>query len=132
MKKHLKMNNKGFTLVELMVALVVFAIGILAVGQLQVTSIRYNAHAQRMSEATMLAQGQMDSMLACAYVDASVGTVSYDTSNPTYTITTKVTEDSEDLSVPIAAIKQINVEVTWTSRGTTKNVTLDSIRTDLD
>jgi type IV pilus modification protein PilV len=122
MKKHLKTNNKGFTLVELMVALVVFAVGILAVGQLQVTSIRYNSHAQRMSEATMLAQSQMEELMSIDY-----DTVAAETATAgSYLIKWQVDDD------PVAEIKDIAVTVSWACRGVDKNVSLNCLRSKLD
>ncbi|MBW2186490.1 MAG: prepilin-type N-terminal cleavage/methylation domain-containing protein [Deltaproteobacteria bacterium] len=115
-------NNKGFTLVELMVALVIFAVGILAVGQLQVTSIRYNSHAQRMSEATMLAQSQMEELMSIDYDTVAAETAT----TGSYLIKWQVDDD------PVAEIKDIAVTVSWDCRGVDKNVSLNCLRSKLD
>jgi len=134
MRKHLTINNEGFTLVELMLALVVFAVGVLAVAQMQLTSMRYNTQAQQMSEATMLAQGKMDELMALGYGDTAldVGTVSEALSPPLshYTITTTVGIDPETTAK--AATKEIEVKVSWSSRGGDKKVILNCIKTELD
>jgi len=57
-------NEKGFTLVELLVALTLMAIGILAVVQMQIVAIQSNAIAQRLTVATNIAQGVMDDILS--------------------------------------------------------------------
>lgn len=49
-----KNNQKGFTLIETLMAMAIFAIGILALAGLQVTYIGGNASAQLQTEATAL------------------------------------------------------------------------------
>ncbi|MDD2273473.1 MAG: prepilin-type N-terminal cleavage/methylation domain-containing protein [Desulfuromonadaceae bacterium] len=54
MNRHL--NKKGFTLVELLVALTLMSIGILAVVQMQIVALRSNTIAQKLTVATNIAQ----------------------------------------------------------------------------
>jgi prepilin-type N-terminal cleavage/methylation domain-containing protein len=54
MSQHL--NNKGFSLVELMIALVLMAIGILAVLQMQIVGMQSSSIANQLSVATGLAR----------------------------------------------------------------------------
>lgn len=61
--KQLK-TNKGFSLVELLVAITLLTVGILSMVQMQVVAIQSNAHANRLSVATGLAQEVMDDILA--------------------------------------------------------------------
>lgn len=49
-----KNNQEGFTLIEVLMAMAIFAIGILALAGLQVTYIGGNASAQMQTEATAL------------------------------------------------------------------------------
>lgn len=58
MNRHL--NEKGFTLVELLVAITIMAIGILAVVQMQVVALQSNSIANKLGVATSLAQEVMD------------------------------------------------------------------------
>jgi len=60
----LQSNEKGFTLVELLVALTLMAIGILAVVQMQIVAIQSNSIAQKLTVATNIAQGVMDDILS--------------------------------------------------------------------
>jgi len=60
----LQSNEKGFTLVELLVALTLMAIGILAVVQMQIVAIKSNSIAQKLTVATNIAQGVMDDILS--------------------------------------------------------------------
>ncbi|MBV5340687.1 MAG: prepilin-type N-terminal cleavage/methylation domain-containing protein [Deltaproteobacteria bacterium] len=55
-----QLNEKGFTLVELLVALTIMAIGILAVVQMQIVALQSNSIANSLSVATSLAQEVME------------------------------------------------------------------------
>jgi prepilin-type N-terminal cleavage/methylation domain-containing protein len=57
----------GFTLLEVMIALAIFAIGILAVSAMQINSINQNAGARMQTEATSLASDSMERLLALPY-----------------------------------------------------------------
>jgi type IV pilus assembly protein PilV len=81
----------GFTLVEVLVALVVLSIGLLGIASLQLSSLRWNQGAAARSQATLLAYDIVDRMRANqksatlgeydqAYgaVSGTAGTVSFD------------------------------------------------------
>lgn len=53
----------GFTLIEIMAALVVFAVGIISIISMQVQSIRQNAFSNRIGIGTTLAQDKMEDIM---------------------------------------------------------------------
>jgi type IV pilus assembly protein PilV len=55
---------RGFTLVEVLVALVVLSIGLLGIASLQLSSLRWNHGASKRSQATLLAYDILDRMRA--------------------------------------------------------------------
>lgn len=57
----------GFTLLEVMIAMAIFAVGILAVSAMQINSINQNAGARMQTEATSLASDAMERLLALPY-----------------------------------------------------------------
>lgn len=63
----MKFDEKGFSLVELLIAISLMAIGLLAAAGMQVTAINSNSFANRLSVATTLAHGVMEDILAREY-----------------------------------------------------------------
>ncbi len=71
-------NRNGFTLIELLIALTLLAIGILSVITMQVTAIKSNSIANRLSAANALAQEVMDDMMSWDISDTRVNTATTD------------------------------------------------------
>ncbi len=71
MKRHIT-NREGFSLIELLVAMSLLSIGIFSVISMQVTAIKSNSIANRLSVATALAQETMDDILALDISDPLV------------------------------------------------------------
>jgi len=65
-KKTMLNDEQGFTLAELLVALTIFAVGLLAIASMQVTAIRANSQANRLSTEALLAHGIKEEILARA------------------------------------------------------------------
>ena len=66
-KKNCRIDDRGFTFVELLIVIAIFSIGILAVASMQVTTINTNASARMSGEATALAANQIETLMACNY-----------------------------------------------------------------
>lgn len=76
-------NEKGFSLVELLIAVFLLTVGLLTVAAMQTTAINYNSWANRLTTATALAQEVMEDLLARDSTDAvfqtdSGGEILYD------------------------------------------------------
>lgn len=65
--KHL--DDKGFTLIEILIAITIFAIGLLAVAGLQINAMRHNSLSTLRTSGAALAQGVMEQVLALASDD---------------------------------------------------------------
>ncbi len=68
-------NNKitcqsGFTLLEVLIALLIFSVGILGVKSMQLTSIKGNSKASRITAASNVAVDHLETFLALDYSDA--------------------------------------------------------------
>ena len=68
----MNLKEKGFTLIELMIAMVVLGIGILALIQMQVAAMSGNSSANQMTVATTLAQDQIERLKSLSYFDAAL------------------------------------------------------------
>jgi len=62
-----QLSSAGFTMVEVLIALVVFSIGILAVFAMQISAINQNAAARMQSEATGVAVHTMERLIVAPY-----------------------------------------------------------------
>lgn len=67
-----KKDEKGFTIIEILVAIAIFSIGMLAVASLQITSINANTSARKISDVTILAENQIESLMSLAYNDSEL------------------------------------------------------------
>ena len=53
-------GDQGFTLVELLIALTIFAVGLLALASMQITAVKEGSHANRLTQEAAVAQGIME------------------------------------------------------------------------
>ena len=60
-------NEKGFSLLEVLIALVILALGLLALGNMQVMGIGGNASGQKITTATTLAQDALEGLTNVPY-----------------------------------------------------------------
>ncbi len=99
----------GFTLIEVLIAIAIFSIGILAIATLQIKSINANSAARMQSEATTAAVDCMERLMSLPYenpeLDESAG-IQQNQVGP-YTVFWKVQDEA-----PISWCKTISVWVT--------------------
>lgn len=60
-------RQQGFTLIEVMIAIVLLTIGILAAGTMQISSLGGNSNANRITQASTLAGGRIESIMSKPY-----------------------------------------------------------------
>ena len=101
-----KINQCGFTLIEVLVSIAILAIGILAMGSMQIMSIRGNVHANQMTEASIVARDRMERLMAMAYtattMDAGLTQDTYQDDNPPsgYAIGWEITNGCSGCATP--------------------------------
>jgi type IV pilus modification protein PilV len=121
-----KNSTQGFSLVEVLIALAIFAVGVLAVALMLDTSIHYNSSARLMSEATEIAQHQMEKLMNASYNDAELDAFSSPYGPNTigsYSVSWTVQEN-----IPMSDMKTIKLTVAWNNQGESKSLTVDSIK----
>lgn len=65
-------SEKGFSLIELMIAMAIFSIGILAVMTMQISTINSNSGARKISDALVMANDQLENFMASPYTSAEL------------------------------------------------------------
>ena len=109
-------NNNGFTLLEILVAIVLLSIGLLAMASLTVGIMGGNLFSNQLTTATTLAQDKMEDVRRRGYsgLPASDTTTTEDYGQITgYPLHRRVTFTDFDYSVAGAGLKKITVTVFW-------------------
>ncbi|MBF0413431.1 MAG: prepilin-type N-terminal cleavage/methylation domain-containing protein [Desulfamplus sp.] len=117
-----KPDSKGFTLIEVMIAMAIFAIGILGATKLQITATDGNTTSRTMSEATTVVIDNIEKLIINNSYDkveiintepvnvSAAENAAYDT---TYEVTTEPTPILEDIQI-------LNDSEAWESIKVTK------------
>jgi type IV pilus assembly protein PilV len=64
--------NQGFTLIEILIAMAIFAIGILAVGSMQITAVNTNARARNSMTVVTMAKDRAEELTTLPYDHADL------------------------------------------------------------
>ena len=128
-KNHFCSRSNGFTLIEVLIAMAIFSIGILAVASMQLWNVKNNTTGNITTLATLLARNQMEQLKNVA--DVTTLASGTDPNNP-------VDENGNAggiftrswvITNPLggSATRQIQVTVSWTKGGPNRSVVLTSI-----
>jgi type IV pilus assembly protein PilV len=111
-RKNKMHDQSGFTLIEVMIAVVILAAGILALATMQIVSIRSNAFSTEMTYATMLAQSQFEQFRNMNYdsvvTDTDLIPATETSKGIPYTVQWTVSDDD-----PTTDMKTIDLDVLW-------------------
>ena len=120
-------SEAGFTLVEVLIAISIFAVGMLAVASMQISGLQGYAAANDLSGAAAWGADRVETLIALPYdhADLDPGVVKSATEGR-YTIEWQVTE-----GVPLDNIKTIAVTVRWTDRNLAKQLVLNYYKVDI-
>jgi type IV pilus modification protein PilV len=104
-----KTNTRGFTVLEVLIAMGIFTVAILGVAISATSVIKANRVSYSTTIATNLAQDKLEELKANPASLASGGPITDTISGETFTRTWTVTSSS-----PVAGMSRIDVTVTWT------------------
>jgi type IV pilus modification protein PilV len=119
-----ELNQKGFTLLEVLIGLVILAIGLLGITSMQIASVKGNTLSSNVTQAANLAQDKLEYLKDLSYADPNLNPGQYDEGTISGSIFSRkysIGEDEGD------SIKTITVTVQWTDR-VKHNLTLTTIR----
>ncbi|MBE0595778.1 MAG: prepilin-type N-terminal cleavage/methylation domain-containing protein [Desulfuromonadales bacterium] len=127
MRKQITSSQAGFTLVEILIAMTIFAFGMLAVATLQITALTGNSAARGVTEANALAQNKLEELQSIPFddVNGSAGPETISHYGKAYALSWTVDDD-----LPVAGLKTIAVTVQWQEKGGAKTTSLRYIRAD--
>ena len=105
-------TTKGFTIIEVLMALAIFAIGILGVAKMQISSTGYNTSSRVYTEAASLGAGQIEELINEDFEDLADDSAPDVGPNNMYDVVWDV-EDVVDPSTGVdIGLKRIEVTVT--------------------
>jgi type IV pilus assembly protein PilV len=140
--KIIRSEQAGFTLLEVLVAVVIFTIGILSVNAMQIAAIGGNTAANRITQSTTWASDRVESLLGLDYGDTVLNDGNGDgdaglddvgasadgnltSPDSKYSIYWNVSDDS-----PFIGVKTIRVIINTLEKGVTKSVSMTYIKSD--
>jgi type IV pilus assembly protein PilV len=111
--RRLLQSRAGFSLIEVLVAVSIFAVGMLGLASGAISIMRANKTAQFHTMATNLAQEKLEQLKSTSVAFVSSCTNSCEADPPTYLGVTFKRSWSAALNVPQPGLKQITVTVEW-------------------
>jgi len=126
------MDSKGFTIVEVLIAMAIFLIGFLAVGAMQMSSVNGNAKARMRTEATTIAAQHAEKFLAMNFANIDGSLADYPIIQGPYTIETPIIVSRTDTPELTATNNRtINITVQWKQKGKDRSVTYSLVAVDI-
>jgi len=117
-------NQKGFTLLEFLIAVVILSVGLLGMGSLTGAMVNFNRVAYNSTKAVTLAEEKMEEVRSLNYQSIESLTSGSDTES-IFTRSWAVAADTPNTSND--GMTTITVTVAWTWKGNSKNIELKSI-----
>jgi Tfp pilus assembly protein PilV len=124
-------SERGFTLIETSIAMIVLMVAGLAASSLFVYSIKYNAGANDRAVAQSIAQRQMESLRKTPFDTIAASTATVTSAGRSYTVTVAVCNDGSAACGGNTNVKRLTVTVTPASAGkgwSVSSVTLMTLR----
>ena len=123
-------NSYGFTILEVMIAMAIFAIGILGIVKLQVSSTFSNTSSRTMSEATGAVAGNIEQfVLNDPYDEIPADPSVFESdSGVKYNISRTVNEIQLNPANTTYNVKQITTKVEWSDKGEKKTFSVNTYK----
>jgi len=122
-------GDKGFSLLEVLVGMAVFMIGMLGVIVLFMSAVRMNAFSGNFSEANSLAVRKIEELRESDYDLIVSGTDSGLGKDGIFTVNKVVTETD---NTTLKDLKTIDITVSWTVKESTQSITMRTLRSNYE
>jgi len=119
-------RSRGFSIIEVLAAMSLFAILASAICAVAVTSVRFTTANRHATLAAMLAQQELEDLRGMAYDDIVSRSTIDTVEGQTFTVSSNVTANS-----PAAGMKRIVVTVSWTGPEGSSDHAIETIFTSL-
>lgn len=136
-EKNKPRREKGFSILEVMIAISILSIGLLSIGVLQSAAMKGNVTSRSISEASVMASDQIETLLALpsghgdltdrtndgtAGLASADGFSDWNRIDGRYTVFWNIADD-----VVCAGTKTVAVIVQWMDRGTNRRVVMQGV-----
>jgi prepilin-type N-terminal cleavage/methylation domain-containing protein len=101
--------KNGFSLIEVLIALVLFAAGVLGVGAMQINSIKGNSFSQEVTQATVLSQEKLEDLKKMSFDDTNLSNGHHDEG----VLSGSEFSRSYDVESTSTTLKAVTVTVRW-------------------
>lgn len=113
-------TQNGFTLIEVLITIAIFSVGILALTAMQISGMNSNQYARTLATASTIASNKVDRFmyLDSEHTDLTAGVEHQDASGThnesqiEYTVKWFVTDDT-----PVSGAKKIDITIEWNYNG---------------
>ena len=122
--KRQRSKEKGYTLIEVLISLTIFSVGMLAVASMQIMGINGNKTAKFHTNASNWSGDRIERLMALDYDDTNLASGS--AVEGSYNIAWTVTDNQL-----LNNVKTIAVTVSWKDRDTDKSTTFNYYKADL-
>lgn len=112
-----KCDEQGFTIIEALIGIAIFSIGLLAIGTLTISSINGNATARRVTESSSWATDRIERLMAVDYEDLESSPAPV--TQGSYSISWDVTNNA-----PLANVKTVSV-IVRNAQNRPRNITFE-------
>lgn len=105
-------RQQGFTLIEVMMAMVILGIGIMSIVALQTRDTMYNNSSRRQTQAYTWAMDRVERLRALPYTDGDLTISSHSETQSPYTVQWVVSDNT----TKVADTKKVAVTVLWNGK----------------
>lgn len=121
LKKIRDHNSKGFSLIEIMIAMTFLGIGLLAVAQMIPAGMAGVTQAQLRTRAVQAAQEKVDELRVQTFTSPTLTPGTYSETSGNFTLDWTITDND-----PIPGMKRLDLTSSWQHYTGTKTVTLNT------